>query len=430
MATCQAQCQAQNNTPTDLVGIWRGLKISQGFIEGEWQLALGPNNATLYKPTVGLAWEGNVSSVQNYVVITITSGKNIGLRVYALYQTEIGPVTKWATIAAGNPGSPPPMDFNDPMTSPSAEELVFVSCLDPSNCKFTITEDVTNNLRKKWSSAVVPQKKARITENIVDADPPVDHCSQFMNCTTCLDNPFCGWCSTRVIYQGNVLGGQCAGFNANGTDNPFICVGSYSIVKCPLPEPTYECNATAKTCSLAKTGSPLSACNATCGKNSSTIKYQCNVANMTCEPSAGGQDFATCNSTCQLQPFPTDLNGVYRGLEVSQNYTGGEWRLAISSFNNSISLFNLTDPRNITLSGYMDHIASEAVLRVHITAPVVANQYSLYQLAFGPQTNYLTLANGVPGEESYPSFVEAMTGDDMSELNFLKCLNPLVCSFP
>jgi len=340
-------------------------------------------------------------------------------------------VTKWATIAASKPGAAPPIGFDDAMMSPSADEFVFVSCLDPTNCKFSITPDSVYSFPKKPSSAVVPHKKARIIENtIIEADPPIDHCSAFMNCTTCLDNAFCGWCSTRVIYQGNVLGGQCAGFNPNGTDNPFVCVGSYSLVKCPLPEPTYACNATTKQCSLAQTGAPESICNATCGKNSSTILYKCNVANMTCEPDNGGQDFATCNSTCQLQPFPVELNGVYRGLEVSQNYTSGEWRLAISSNNVSTSLFNLTDPRNITLSGYMDHIASEAVLRVHITDPVVADQYSLFQLAYGPETNYLTLANGVAGSESYPTFVEAMTGDGMSELNFIKCLNPTLCKFP
>jgi len=366
-----------------MVGIWRGLEISGGYIKGEWQLALAATNATLYEPNLGIVWEGNVSSVQNYVIVTLTSGSNAGLRIYVLYQTEIGPVTKWATIAAGKPGAPPPIAFDDAMTSSAAQEYVFVSCLDPSNCKFELASDEDFLFPKKasWS---LPEKKVRI----IEADPPIDHCSEYMNCTSCLDSPFCGWCSAKVIYQGNVLGGQCAGFNPNTTDLPFVCVGSYSIVKCPVPEPTYECNATTKTCSLSKTGSPESICNATCGKNSSTILYKCNVANMTCEPDNGGQSLETCNSTCQLQPFPAELNGVYRGLEVSQNYTDGEWRLSIAAYNNSNSYFNLTDPRNITLSGYMDHIASEAVLRVHITSPVVADQYSLYQLAYGPETSW------------------------------------------
>jgi len=155
----------------------------------------------------------------------------------------------------------------------------------------------------------------------------------------------------------------------------------------------------------------------------------CNVAKMTCEPNNGGQDPVTCNSTCSIRPFPVALNGVYRGLQVNQHYQKGEWSLVVTSNSTTSSSFVFTSPANITLYGELQHVASEAVLIVTITAPVAAVRYSLYELAFGPETTYLTLANGPADSDTYPSFVEAMTGTGMSELTFVSCLNPLNCKF-
>lgn len=64
-------------------------------------------------------------------------------KIYALYQTELGPVTKWVTIAASRPGAAPPTSFDDAMATPTAQEFVFVSCLDPSICSFDTTAVLT-----------------------------------------------------------------------------------------------------------------------------------------------------------------------------------------------------------------------------------------------------------------------------------------------
>jgi hypothetical protein len=419
---CQAQCKAQNNTPTDILGRWRGLEISGGYINGEWRLDVWTSNATLYYPSGATVWQGTVSQVETYIVITITSGSDNGLKIYALYQTQFGPVTKWVTIAASRAGASPPANYDDAMTSPTAQEFVFVSCIDSTICNF---DSVTAEMKM--------YKKLRASEKNVVAkieDPPTDRCSVYPNCTACLDAPYCGWCSTNVIYQGNVIGKNCAGFNANGTDSPFVCVGTYSTQKCPLPPPVYACSSNTSQCVVAQSGSPLSVCNATCGKNHSDVLYMCNVATLTCEPNNGGQDPTTCNSTCSIRPFPIALTGVWRGLQVNRNYTKGEWRLVITSNGTYASGFVFTSPTNITLSGQLEHVASEAALIVTITAPVYGKRYSLYELAYGPETSYLTLANGRADATTYPSFIEAMTSDGMSELNFINCLNPLICKFP
>jgi len=417
---CQAQCKAANNTPSEVVGNWRGLEISGGFIRGEWKLEVGTSNATLFYPNGEEVWQGSVSTVETYIVINITSGADAGLNIYVLFQTQLGPVTKWATFAASRPGGNPPLSFDDAMTSPSSHEFVFISCIDPLICDFDTTATMTT-----YTESIYPSKPD--AEDA--ADPPPDRCSPFPNCSSCLDEPYCGWCSTNVIYQGNIIGRNCAGFNPNGTDVPFVCVGSYSTQKCPVPPPAYACNSNTSQCTIAQSGAPESVCNATCGKNHTDILYQCNVATLTCEPNNGGQDQDTCNSTCKPMPIPALLTGVWRGLQVNQNYTKGEWSLIITSNGTYTSDFTFTSPTNITLSGQLEHVASEAVLIVTITSPVAGKRYSLYELAYGPETAYLTLANGPADATTYPSFIEAMTGQGMSELTFVSCLNPTLCKF-
>jgi len=410
LSVCQAQCKSSNNTPTDLMGNWRGLEISGGYIKNEYRLAVNSTYALVYFPNGTLYYAGTVSQVQDYVVITGTNTK-----IFALYQTEIGPVTKWMTIASSRPGGPPPVTFDDAMASPSAQEFVFESCIDSSICNFgAATTSTVEQIRKPVAAPT---------------GPPIDHCAVFENCTTCLNSPYCGWCSAKVIYQGNVLGANCAGFNQNETDNPFVCVGTYSTQKCPIPPPQYSCNSNSSQCVISQSGQSASVCNATCGKNNTNLLYKCNVEKMTCEPDQAGQDPATCNSTCQIRPIPVDLNGVWRGIQVNQNYTKGEWRMVITSFDNFNSNFTITNPNNITLSGGMQHVGSEAVLIVKITSPVTATRYSLYELAYGPETAYLTLANGAYGSDTYPSFIQAMTGTGMSELTYVRCLNPNNCKF-
>ncbi len=66
-----------------------------------------------------------------------------------MYQTFIGPVTQYATYAVSKPGTTPPISFDDAMTSPTADEFVFIKYLDSSICNFA--NRTANAVAKKQS---------------------------------------------------------------------------------------------------------------------------------------------------------------------------------------------------------------------------------------------------------------------------------------
>merc|ERR1711966_168499 len=93
---------------------------------------------------------------------------------------------------------------------------------------------------------------------------------------------------------------------------------------------------------------PEAKCNATC-KPAAQV-YSCNLTSLTCEPAKpgtpGSSDKASCLESCHKPTpphpplpnngTPTDLEGVWRGLQVSSNYSSGEWD---AKFDNKSALF-------------------------------------------------------------------------------------------
>jgi len=127
---------------------------------------------------------------------------------------------------------------------------------------------------------------------------PADHCEQYADCEICVSHNLCGWCSTNVVYQGNITGKQCAGYNPNGND-PFECNGIYSIEQCTIG---YECDLENFQCKQAGAGkgSTLSACEANCTNQGQV--YLCNHTTLKCHqvPSGtpGSSSYQVCESAC------------------------------------------------------------------------------------------------------------------------------------
>lgn len=123
-----------------------------------------------------------------------------------------------------------------------------------------------------------------------------DHCNTFSNCAACVASPFCGWCSTPVVYQNGAPGFQCAGFNENGS-NPFVCNGIYSTNTCVQG---YLCNLTTYQCELTVPGGgvPQEVCESNCSTVGKT--FICNNATKQCEvaPAGQGTSLQDCESSC------------------------------------------------------------------------------------------------------------------------------------
>jgi hypothetical protein len=134
---------------------------------------------------------------------------------------------------------------------------------------------------------------------VAQSPPPPDHCEQYTDCEICVSHYLCGWCSTPVIYQGNITGKQCAGYNPNGND-PFECNGIYSIEQCTVG---YVCDLENFQCKQAGPGkgSTLSSCEANC-TNMGQV-YLCNETSLTCHQVASGtpgaSSYQVCESACK-----------------------------------------------------------------------------------------------------------------------------------
>lgn len=130
-----------------------------------------------------------------------------------------------------------------------------------------------------------------------------DHCNAFDNCAACVASPFCGWCSTPVVYQNGAPGFNCAGFNNNGS-NPFVCNGIYSTNTCVRG---YECNITSYTCELTVPGggSPLEVCESNCSTVGKT--FICNNKTFMCElaPAGEGTSLEACEANCSSTHAPS-----------------------------------------------------------------------------------------------------------------------------
>uniref|UniRef100_A0A7S1M8Y3 PSI domain-containing protein n=1 Tax=Neobodo designis TaxID=312471 RepID=A0A7S1M8Y3_NEODS len=127
---------------------------------------------------------------------------------------------------------------------------------------------------------------------------PSDHCEQFATCADCVANYLCGWCSTPVIYQGNITGKNCAGYNKNGKD-PFQCNGVYSIEEC---QEGYECDLDNFQCKIAGKGNgkTLQECEANCTNEGQV--YLCNHTDLKCHEvprgTPGSASYSVCEASC------------------------------------------------------------------------------------------------------------------------------------
>jgi len=124
---CDLQCK-ENPAPIDLLGTWRGLQISKGYISGEWKAVFSPEGATITRPD-GDKFTAKVSTVSEYLVLNPTSGPLVGLKIQTLWQVSFGIETRLLTWAWGVPGGAPPKDYSSAMVDPHNSEYALASCL-------------------------------------------------------------------------------------------------------------------------------------------------------------------------------------------------------------------------------------------------------------------------------------------------------------
>ncbi|KAK3281735.1 hypothetical protein CYMTET_10489 [Cymbomonas tetramitiformis] len=281
-----------------------------------------------------------------------------------------------------------------------------------------------------------------------------DHCSPFKTCKECLAETNCGFCSVPVVYHNGSEGAQCAGFTP-GKENPFKCVGTYTTDKCPEDVHKYACDQKNMTCVISKYGvskedcakscikphpgppsktklykcasndtcvevptgtsgaASLDVCHSTCGVK----KYMCNSTTATCDESKYGLPKKNCDAICkQPTPIPPELEGTWRGLQISQGYTAGEFKLELDA-----GKYTFTTPAGKSESGTTSTLGGDLIFTGSNGV-----QKAIYNLQKSEETVDMTLAVGAVGAIAPADYASAMATD---EYVFFKCKTGKKCSF-
>mmetsp|Transcript_18761 Transcript_18761/g.22476 ORF Transcript_18761/g.22476 Transcript_18761/m.22476 type:complete len:616 (+) Transcript_18761:100-1947(+) len=422
---CEQVCKV-NPVPSQLQGHWRGLQISKKYEAGEWKFDLSADSYSLTSPS-GVHSSGVASLSSGLLSLTTSGGIQLGM-----YEVDLAVETKMLTVGLGLPGAPAPVSFDAAMT---ADEFVFMSCLDPTDktkCNFS---KALNKIAILGGRKELGRPKYR---QLIDLPPlrsnemapggDFDQCAHFADCESCVTSPDqqCGWCSTPVKYSDGTEGARCAGWNDPKHPTPkFTCDGLYSTDQCVVG---YVCNTTSHTCHIGQPGEglPKEKCESECVKPAQT--YVCDKATNTCKKAAPGKGESKllCEASCQhpkpSNSTPAHLIGEWRGLEVNLGYKEGEFDLTFGN-----GTFKMTQPGGGVLSGDVTSTKGldkiDLIVRKGPSGLVGKTLHGMFNTMPGPETTFETFAFSGPAASKEPSsFDSAMTGKDGdSEYVFLKC---------
>eukprot|EP01126_Amoeba_proteus_P046751 TRINITY_DN52_c0_g2_i4.p1 TRINITY_DN52_c0_g2~~TRINITY_DN52_c0_g2_i4.p1 ORF type:complete len:439 (-),score=55.55 TRINITY_DN52_c0_g2_i4:758-2074(-) len=266
-ADCLSSCRPSNSTPTQLIGDYRGLEVSSGYIKGEWQAKITQSSVTITRPD-GTAWaKGQIFTFRDQLWIQTDSGLRRGL-----YSTSFTPEVEALTWALGSVGGDLPASFPQALLNNTV--FVLFKCLNSAVCKFSVANAFAHIEQLKRQSVIDP-------------------CMVYPDCQSCVDSgDYCGWCSVNVVYNGSIAGRQCAGVNKTITHATFNCTGSFSIESCLVPSPT---PVPAPVPSPVPTPPPASTGGKTTGTTTgSPDKYTCDPISLTCKKSNDGIPLQVC----------------------------------------------------------------------------------------------------------------------------------------
>jgi hypothetical protein len=240
-------------------------------------------------------------------------------------------------------------------------------------------------------------------------------CPEYTNCKDCL-NPNdpaldCGWCSPdpATSATGQKLT-QCMDHTSKG----WYCSHLYMHDGCI---PGYICNHVTGQCQLTEPGQgdTKEHCELTCTAHPqpNVTSYSCNATTFKCEavPSAG-HDNSTCTGSC-TNSTPSALVGLWRGLDVQQNFTIGEWEMNFTEK-------EVTWGPHATPTMYKATVSSTSPqeVRLVMTAPasmaggVRFVSYATPGWPTGPETNAMALAIQRPSShQTPPADVSSAMGD-------------------
>lgn len=138
LGQCEAACTHPKPGPHgNLIGVWRGIRIQNGYKVGEVEAVFTNTTATFYASGVE-QYTANITSLgADLMILDILTGTYKGWKVSAIYQSasEGQGLYSAITFAKGVTGQGPPSSYQQAMYTPPMEEYVYVKC-NGSPCKF------------------------------------------------------------------------------------------------------------------------------------------------------------------------------------------------------------------------------------------------------------------------------------------------------
>jgi hypothetical protein len=198
----------------------------------------------------------------------------------------------------------------------------------------------------------------------------------------------------------------------------------------------YICDTSSGQCVLADPGEgdTLDNCEATCSEDPPpTDTYKCDVETFTCVVADSAYENQTCSDACS-DDTPTNLIGLWRGLDVQTDFSTGEWVMNFSS--TSVAWGPLGDPESQVADVA---IVAPMLLRLTLTAPetsvgnVIYASYTNPGYPTGPETSSMSIAIQADGTKQAPptNVLDAMgdTQFDVFVLNRCNSWDQANCDF-
>jgi len=194
-----------------------------------------------------------------------------------------------------------------------------------------------------------------------------------------------------VVYRnGTVQGTNCAGHNADGTKDPFICNSVYSTETCTFPTADDTGDVDTNLQSMS---------------DDESNNFECNPNNLTCTTRPGGtyEYLVDCEAQCvKIPDVPIDLIGTWRGLEINQGYVVGEWRAEITA--GKVAVVN---PQGSLSIGTI-YLVGQFIVLDFQQGPLRGKYTGLWQLSYAPVTRNLAWTWGPINGQAPASFQAGM----------------------
>jgi len=355
---CDSKCPTKPTpiVPQELIGVWRGLEIHNGFDRGEWTANVTLHHFTLYKPDLSIYLSGNAShkplrhasgGETGELWINSTTGTLKGLVKMIYGDSQLDPELSYVSLGVSEVKPDIPLvSYDVGMLTSTDKVFGLTKCKGDPNCAFHLPAvPATVEVEASGEAETVNAHTFDVAAAFgVSAGNPfaTDKCNQFDTCAKCVGATVgglaCGWCTTPVHYNDSSKPTyQCSGSKA-GTASGWTCYGVYRTLSCY----DWQCDPVAKKCSPVEPGSVGPA-------------YPTNTS---------------CSKAC-TSPTPwsmCNLNGVYRGIQIDLNYPKGEWDANFKiystystanftfvptgySYGGKIQCRNLDDPKKVVSDG-------------------------------------------------------------------------------